>query len=229
MDATITSDIVLQVGGITPFTTIDFPGRLAAVIFCQGCPWRCRYCHNRHLLPAGVQGKYSWPDVLAWLATRRDLLEGVVFSGGEPLLQRELPKAIQQLHAIGFSVALHTSGVYPERLRNILPLIDWVGLDIKAPFDEYGEITGGGDGCRTRESLQEILRSGKPYELRCTLDPDFFTVEKAEKMARQLTELGVNQLVLQSCRDGSSQRKRLPSDAVLAAIRASLPSVICRF
>ena len=105
------SDIVLQVGGITPFTTIDFPGRLAAVIFCQGCPWRCQYCHNRHLLPAGENGKYPWEEVLRWLETRRGLLEGVVFSGGEPLLQRQLPEAVEQLHRDGFEVALHTAGV----------------------------------------------------------------------------------------------------------------------
>ena len=60
----------LAVGGLVPFTTIDFPGRLAAVVFCQGCPWRCTYCHNPHLLPPH-DGNRSWPDVHAWLATRR--------------------------------------------------------------------------------------------------------------------------------------------------------------
>ena len=113
-------NIDIHVGGITPFTTIDFPGRLAAVIFCQGCPWRCRYCHNRHLLESGEAGQYSWNDTFRWLETRRGLLDGVVFSGGEPLLQKQLPEAIGQIHQNGFEVALHTSGVYPERLSKVL-------------------------------------------------------------------------------------------------------------
>lgn len=222
------SDIVLQVGGITPFTTIDFPGRLAAVIFCQGCPWRCQYCHNRHLLPAGENGKYPWEEVLRWLGTRRGLLEGVVFSGGEPLLQRQLPEAVEQLHRDGFEVALHTSGVYPERLRKILPSVEWVGLDIKAPFDEYDVITGGGNGERVRHSLGFVLASGKAHELRCTLDPDFFNIERAEKMARQLVEMGADHLVLQSCRDEVHRRKRPVSKEIIALFERFLPSVTCR-
>lgn len=222
------SDTILQIGGVTPFTTIDFPGKLAAVVFCQGCPWRCRYCHNRHLLPAGEQGKHRWQDVLDWLGTRRGLLEGVVFSGGEPLLQRALPQAVGQLHDLGFDAALHTSGVYPERLRDILPSIDWVGLDIKAPFDEYGTITGGGDGERVRESLRILLESGKPHELRCTLDPVFFTVGRAEKMAYQLVELGAEALVLQTCRDGEHRRGQAVPKDITAAIGRIIPSVTYR-
>lgn len=222
------SDTVLQIGGITPFTTIDFPGKLAAVIFCQGCPWRCRYCHNRHLLPAGERGKYRWEKVLDWLETRKGLLEGVVFSGGEPLLQKALPDAINQLHDLGFVVALHTSGVYPDRLRGILTSIDWVGLDIKAPFDEYGTITGGGDGERTRESLRILLESGKPHELRCTLDPEYFTVGRAEKMAQQLTGMGVERLVLQICRDEEHCRGVHVSKDIATTIERIIPSVIFR-
>lgn len=224
-----TNNIVLQIGGITPFTTIDFPGKLAAVIFCQGCPWRCRYCHNQHLLPAGENGKYSWEEVLCWLETRQGLLEGVVFSGGEPLLQRHLPDAVDQLHRKGFDVALHTSGVYPERLRQVLPSVEWVGLDIKAPFDEYDVITGGGDGQRARDSLKLVLDSGKAHELRCTLDPSFFSVEKAEKMARQLAESGADHLVLQLCRDREYRRKRPVSKDMIAAFERFLSSVTCRF
>ena len=90
---------------------------------------------------SGEAGQYSWNDTFRWLETRRGLLDGVVFSGGEPLLQKQLPEAIGQIHQNGFEVALHTSGVYPERLSKVLPLIEWVGLDIKAPFDEYEPVS----------------------------------------------------------------------------------------
>ena len=221
----VENDVAVNVGGITPFTTIDFPGKLAAVIFCQGCPWRCRYCHNRHLLPPDETARYSWRDILDWLETRQGLLDGVVLSGGEPLLQKQLPEAIDQLHRQGFEVALHTSGVYPERLRKVLPLVEWIGLDVKAPFDEYEGITGGGNGDRVRESLRLILESGKSHELRCTLDPQFFTVRRAEKMATQLAELGVGQLVIQACRDETERRNQPVSKEILSCMERILPSV----
>lgn len=166
---------------------------------------------------------------MQWLETRRGLLEGVVFSGGEPLLQRQLPDAAKAVRKQGFEVALHTSGVYPDRLRDMLPLVDWVGLDIKAPFDEYAVITGGGDGSRTRDALRYIVQAGIPHELRCTLDPDFFDVVRAGKMAMQLAHAGASHLVLQACRDETTRRNRPVPDEVLDAIRAQLPSVTCRF
>ena len=84
----------LRIGGITPLTTIDFPGRLAAVLYCQGCPWRCSYCHNPELLDATTPAEMDWPQVLAFLRKRQGLLDGVVFSGGEPTLQAGLPQAL---------------------------------------------------------------------------------------------------------------------------------------
>ena len=87
----------LRVGGITPLTTIDFPGKLAAVVFCQGCPWRCGYCHNPGLLDATQPGPLDWDDVLALLRQRHGLLDGVVFSGGEPLAQSGLPDALARV------------------------------------------------------------------------------------------------------------------------------------
>ena len=93
----------LRIGGITPLTTIDFPGRLAAVLYCQGCPWRCSYCHNPELLDATTPAEMDWPQALAFLRKRQGLLDGVVFSGGEPTLQAGLPQALEQVRALGFA------------------------------------------------------------------------------------------------------------------------------
>ena len=87
----------LRIGGITPLTTIDFPGRLAAVLYGQGCPWRCGYCHNPELLDATTPAAVPWPEVLAFLKSRQGLLDGVVFSGGEPTLQAALPAALAEV------------------------------------------------------------------------------------------------------------------------------------
>lgn len=214
------------VGGLTPFTTIDFPGRLAAVVFCQGCPWRCAYCHNVHLLPsqppAGAAAR-SWADVLAWLATRRGLLDGFVFSGGEPLRQRGLAQAIADVRRLGFAIGVHTAGIYPARLAALLPDIDWVGFDVKAPFADYARITGADAGDAARQSLKAVLASGKAYEIRCTVDVDLLDGDALQRMAGELAALGARRLVMQSCRR-AGQPRRLP-EQLLAAARVHLSAV----
>ena len=107
---------------------------LAAVVFCQGCPWRCGYCHNPGLIPPQGEHEVRWESVLEFLQRRRDLLDGVVFSGGEPTLQSGLDDAIRDVRALGFKIGLHTGGMYPQRLESILQRVDWVGMDVKAPF-----------------------------------------------------------------------------------------------
>lgn len=191
-------DRALAVGGLVPFTTIDFPGRLAAVVFCQGCPWRCAYCHNPHLLPRGA-GTRPWAEVLDWLATRLGLLDGVVFSGGEPLLQRGLPAALAEVRALGFATALHTAGIYPERLAAALPLLDWVGFDVKAPFAGYAPITGCDGGPAARAALELLLASGVAHEIRCTVPPQL-DAAALDRMDAELAGLGVAHLARQTCR-----------------------------
>ncbi len=88
----------LRVGGLTPLTATDYPGHLAAVVFCQGCSWRCAYCHNSHLIPPRASAQIEWPAVMQFLARRVGLLDAVVFSGGEPTLQPSLAQALSKSH-----------------------------------------------------------------------------------------------------------------------------------
>lgn len=197
----------LRIGGFTPFTTTDFPGCLAAVVFCQGCPWRCAYCHNPHLLPADGPESHAWPDLLRFLAGRRGLLDGVVFSGGEPTLQAALADAMREVKALGFRVGLHSAGMYPQRLARVLPLLDWIGLDVKAPLAAYARITGAaGSGAAVGESLRLILQAGVDYELRCTWHPDLLSAADLAALADEVTALGGDRLVLQEYRaDGCAE------------------------
>lgn len=163
---------MLKIGGLTPCTAIDYPGELAAVIFCQGCPWRCNYCHNPHLLEPGMAGRVGWDEVARFLKRRRGLLDAVVFSGGEPTMQWGLADAILAVKRMGFKAGLHTAGPYPERLSECLPLLDWVGMDIKAPFGEYERITGVPDsGAAVRMSAEALHASGVRHQFRTTLNP----------------------------------------------------------
>lgn len=194
---------MLAVGGFVPFTTIDFPGRLAAVVFTQGCPWRCGYCHNPHLWQTdGVSGGDTfWAAVLEILETRRGLLDAVVFSGGEPTAQLGLAAACTAVCDRGFEVGLHTGGAVPERLAAVLPLVDWVGFDVKAPFDLYEHTTRvPGSGDRARESLSLLAASGVPFEVRTTVHSALLTPDALRSLACELDALGVGRWMLQPFR-----------------------------
>ena len=213
----------LRVGGITALTSIDFPGRLAAVIFCQGCPWRCGYCHNPHLLEAAASAGMSWTSVTDFLERRRGLLDGVVFSGGEPTLQAALVEAMQQVRDLGFEVALHTAGMYPRRLATLLPLVDWVGFDVKAPWSLYDAVTGTpGSGRRARSSLDHLLASGVPFECRTTWHAGLFSEADLLSLGTMLADLGVCQWMVQDCRLSGQTRlhpSRLQRDALSRRIQ----------
>jgi pyruvate formate lyase activating enzyme len=157
---------VLRVGGLTRLSAADYPGKLAAVVYCQGCAWRCGYCHNPELQPARGAREIPWPEVRAFLDKRRGLLDAVVFSGGEPTQQRGLAAAMREAKAMGYYIGLHTAGIVPRRLAEVLPLVDWVGMDVKARFEEHERVTCiAGSARRARESLELILGSGVPCAL----------------------------------------------------------------
>ncbi|HET7297497.1 MAG TPA: anaerobic ribonucleoside-triphosphate reductase activating protein [Burkholderiales bacterium] len=152
---------MLRVGGLTPLSASDYPDRLAAVVFCQGCAWRCTYCHNPHLLSARGDAEIPWPRVLRFLEKRRGLLDAVVFSGGEPTLQPSLKDAIQAVQQMGYLIGLHTAGIVPRMLERVLPLVDWVGMDLKSDFGRHEGVTQvPGSGERARRSMELIRASG---------------------------------------------------------------------
>ncbi len=204
----------IVVGGLQPLTTIDFPGELAAVVFCQGCPWRCGYCHNVELLSRKKAAAYRWSQVTDFLARRVGLLDAVVFSGGEPTLQRDLIDAVIEVKEMGFKVGLHSAGCYPRRLHDLLPHLDWIGLDIKALAENYSDLTGvAGSGDRAWESLALLLDDqGTDYEVRVTVERDLLESGNLSILVARLADMGVENLALQGCRhqgmECSEQRLR---------------------
>jgi pyruvate formate lyase activating enzyme len=194
----------LRIGGLTPMTTVDYPGELAAVVFCQGCPWRCHYCHNAHLLPSRGPEHPPWSEVRAFLEARVGLLDALVFSGGEPTLQAALPAAMREVKLMGLKVGLHTAGPHPERLQRVLPYLDWVGLDIKALPADYPAITGvPGSGERAWESLALLLDAGVALQVRTTVPPDWTDADDIRPLVDRLAAFGVASHSLQTCRTDS--------------------------
>jgi pyruvate formate lyase activating enzyme len=196
----------LRVGGLTPFTSIDFPGQLSAVVWVQGCPWRCGYCHNPHLQSrdALAAGSRPWPDVVSWLGRRVGLIDAVVFSGGEPTIDAGLRGAMEEVRALGLAVGLHTGGIYPRRLAEVLPLVDWVGVDVKAPLsrpellDEVVGVPAVAD--HVARSLAEVLLSGVKFECRTTAHPAYLAEPDLLSLAAELSLLGVQNYAVQIAR-----------------------------
>lgn len=229
-------DLRLRIGGLTPLSLSDWPGQLAAVVFCQGCPWRCGYCHNPHLIPPRAATALEWQDVFAFLERRRGLLDAVVFSGGEPLLQAGIGRALAAVKALGFKLGLHTAGAYPRRLAALLPSIDWIAMDIKAPFADYAATTGAADsGAPALESARLILASGVAYEFRTTVHPDLLPAAQCAALAQMLAQLGVRHYALQEFRPhgcashalNASGTSPYLSDAALTGTIASLFDSFC--
>jgi pyruvate formate lyase activating enzyme len=226
----------LRIGGLTPLTTVDCPGELAAVVFCQGCPWRCRYCHNAHLVPARGDDLIPWREVRAFLARRRGLIDTVVFSGGEPTVQAALPAAMAEVRALGFRAGLHTGGPSPQRLGRLLPLIDWVGLDIKALPERYPEVTGvPGSGARAWTSLGLVLDSGIDHEVRTTLMPRWTLEGDLIPLMDRLAARGVRHFAVQIPGPGPSLDPHLdwrsplpPREAIARAGAARFPDFLVR-
>jgi pyruvate formate lyase activating enzyme len=174
------------------------------VVYCQGCPWRCSYCHNPHLLPGRAAGGLAWSEVLEFLRRRRGLLDAVVFSGGEPTAQPGLARAMREVRALGYRIGLHSAGIYPRRFAEVLSLVDWVGFDAKAPFDAaYARITGvRASAAAALASAQALLASGVDCEFRTTWDGEFLSPAELERLARTLADLGVRRYALQEFRSG---------------------------
>jgi pyruvate formate lyase activating enzyme len=229
------SSEALAVAGLQPFSTVDFPGQLAAVVFLQGCPWRCGYCHNPGLEAKGPGQGPRWRDLREWLRGRQGRLDAVVFSGGEPSLDPALPAALAELRAMGYRLGLHTAGLSPQRLAPLLPLLDWVGLDIKTALDDedlHARITGRAGGLRrVRESLALLKASGLAYELRSTVHPQWFSDADVLRLVDSLRDAPRH--VLQVARLPDAQGRptapvAFPSNALMQAARAIRPDLLLR-
>jgi pyruvate formate lyase activating enzyme len=221
----------VRIGGFTPLSTCDWPGLLAATVFCQGCALRCEYCHNPDLIPATGRTSLRWDEVISVLRRRRGLLDGVVFSGGEPTMDPALAEAMREVRDHGFRVGLHTSGVFPRRLHRVLDLVDWVGLDVKAPPRLYGTVSGVPNvASRVWESLELLGGNTVPYEVRTTMHPDLDERALVE-LAVLLGERGVPTAALQTRHDDDPVRVRRVRDLpqrVLDVWREQIDHVILR-
>ena len=168
----------MHIGGFQKFSLIDYPGKICAIIFTQGCNFRCPYCYNIDLvLPDHFKTSVPEKEVFSFLKQRKGKLDAVEITGGEPTLQPDLIDVIRQIKEIGFLVKLDSNGSHPEILQRIaaLNIVDYFAMDIKAPLKRYQEVTRARiDSSKIAKSVKIIMQSGSDYEFRTTVAKPLF-------------------------------------------------------
>lgn len=192
----------MLIGGVEKLSLLDYPDRLSAIIFTQGCNFRCHFCYNPMLVvpsvaPIAVGAKeglskdrfISEDDLLAFLRERTSKLEAVVVTGGEPTIQPDLPEFIAKIKALGYLVKLDTNGTNPNMLNYLIKkkLLNYIAMDFKAPLSKYQEVVGVGvDLNNIQKSVKIIKESRLPYEFRTTVAPAFLNPPDIAEMAQEL-------------------------------------------
>jgi len=177
----------MKIGGFNTFSLSDFPGKVAAIVFTQGCNFRCPYCHNAPLISCHEPKELLIPEkqFFEFLECRRNQLDAVVVSGGEPTIHRNLSEFLRRIKDMGFAVKLDTNGSNPEVLKGILEnnLVDYIAMDIKAPLTNYEKLTDTvSSSGRIQESINIISKSGFDHEFRTTVVEALLTPEDMQEI-----------------------------------------------
>ena len=175
----------IEIGGML-VSSIEFPGKISLVIFTAGCMLRCPYCHNAGIINGGNPRKII--EIFQEINESLDFIDSVVITGGEPLIQNmAIMDILKYCKSLKLEVKLDTNGYYPERLEELIDLVDYVALDVKAPFNEYKKVIGEDIGERVRKSMEICLLSPETYlECRTTYVPTLMDPDDVVEIAREI-------------------------------------------
>ena len=226
----------MKIGGISKNSFVDYPGKIAAVIFATGCNFDCWYCHNRALITQ--QETLDVNEILDFLYKRREQLDAVVFSGGEACMQDGLAALIAEVQNMGYLIKLDTNGGFPLVIKSLLQkeLLDYVAMDVKAPFGKYKTaVCTDADVDALRESIKIIMEGAPEYEFRTTCIPQL-NISDVEEIAKTIK--GAECYALQQYRHHQTNHKiigmKYPAhdkkffDAAAAAAQKHVKTVIVR-
>lgn len=178
--------------GFQKLTLLDFPGHVACTLFTKGCNFRCPYCHNALLVTGedvGVQ--FSDEEILSYLKKRKGILDGVCITGGEPLMQKELPDFLRKVKELGFLVKLDTNGSFPEKLKALVEegLVDYVAMDIKNSLSRYGETIDvkNFSSEKVEQSIDYLIGGKVDYEFRTTIVSEFHNIQDVEEISTRIS------------------------------------------
>lgn len=190
----------MQIGGLIKLSLVDYPGKAAAVVFTQGCNFRCPYCHNKELVvPSCFQPPLSEEEIIRFFVKRQGLLGGVVITGGEPTLQKDLLNFMAKVKRMGYCVKLDTNGSRPDVLREVITaqLADFIAMDVKAALEHYDQLAGVPVHTRLiKESIALIKNSRIDHQFRTTCVRPLFKIEDMPQIAALVS--GAQSYVLQN-------------------------------
>ena len=175
----------MRFAGFQKTSLIDYPDRVASVLFTAGCNLRCPYCHNGDLVEGYTGPFQEGEDIIEVLLERKRYVDSIVVTGGEPTMDPGLPAFIGRLRGLGFDVKLDTNGLKPDALRECLPYLNFVAMDVKTSLENYASL-GTEDTAPILESIKLIMDSGLDYEFRCTAVPGFVETETIQKMGEMV-------------------------------------------
>jgi pyruvate formate lyase activating enzyme len=192
----------MQIRGWVKTSLIDYPGRIATVVFTSSCNFRCPYCQNSELVlhPESLP-EIDPAEIFQLLKRRRGLTDGLVITGGEPTLQKDLEDFMRKAKELGLAIKLDTNGYRPQVLRELLGqgLLDYVAMDVKTSLAKYPLAAGVPvDMRRIEESVKLILSSGMEHEFRTTVVPGIVAPEDVEEIAKLIA--GAGKYILQQFR-----------------------------
>ena len=181
----------MLIHGLQKMTLLDYPNHVACTVFFGGCDFRCPYCHNFELVDGTMAPIMDDEEFFAFLGKRQGLLDGVAITGGEPLLNRNLPDFIRRIRKLGFAVKLDTNGNHPGELKALLDegLIDYVAMDVKNSLPRYGETIGvkDFDTAGISESIRVIMGSDTDYEFRTTVVKELHDESSFEAIGKMIS------------------------------------------
>jgi pyruvate formate lyase activating enzyme len=178
----------MKIGGFQKTSLLDYPERISAIIWTMGCNFRCPFCYNKQIV-LGDAEEMPEKEILSFLEKRKGLLEGLVITGGEPLLQEDIAAFTEKVKKLGYPVKIDTNGTYPEKLKELIDkkLVDYVAMDVKAPKNKYNQLTGVKTDISKIEKSIEIIKADAPdYEFRTTFAPELLKKEDIIEIAKWL-------------------------------------------
>ncbi len=178
----------MLIGGFQKFSLIDYPGKICAIIFTQGCNFRCPYCHNPELVNVTEKPLDVW-EILSFLETRKGKLDAVEITGGEPTLHKDLIDFIRKIKDMGFLLKLDSNGTNPNVLRALLNegLVDYIAMDVKAPLEKYKDVVRANvDISKIKESIDLIKNNAPDYEFRTTIVKSLLSKGDIEEIAKTI-------------------------------------------
>ncbi len=223
------------IGGFQKFSLIDYPGKICAIVFTQGCNFRCPYCHNPELVKPSLFGKTILEEeIFSFLEKRKGKLDAVEITGGEPTLQKDLVDFIQRIKEMGYLVKLDTNGSNPEILEIIInhELVDYIAMDIKAPLQKYKEVTHSVISPeKIKRSIRMIMNSDIKYEFRTTVVKSQLSREDIINIGKLIegAELYILQkFILSKTLDPNFLNEKTYSDGELRSLKRKLEKFVCR-